>query len=185
MNFFGRGVIALDSMGCVLDANTTALAFFDDEVQVSERRLRLRDPRASADLAILTARLRAAPETAELHVTPIVARRTGKPPLLLRLFPVGGAATRTFLDARALILLSELRAKPAPDPAVVARAFGLSRAEARLASLIVGGLALDTAARRLGVSRETARSQLRSVFAKTATHRQSELVALLVSLIPT
>jgi hypothetical protein len=93
MNFFGCGVIVLDSMGCILNANTTALAFFDDEVQVSERRLRLRDPRASADLAILTARLRVASETTELHVTPIIARRTSKPPLLLRLLPVGGAAT--------------------------------------------------------------------------------------------
>jgi DNA-binding CsgD family transcriptional regulator len=182
MNLFGRGVIALDSIGFVLDANATARAFFDDEVQVSERRLRLRDSRASADFAILTARLRAAPERAELHVTPIVARRTAKPPLLLRLFPVGGAATRTFLDARALVLLSELRAKPAPDPSVLARAFGLSRAEARLAALVANGLAPAAAAQRLGISRETARSQLRAVFAKTATHRQSELAALLASL---
>jgi hypothetical protein len=36
------------------------------------------------------------------------------------------------------------------------------------------------AARELEISRETARNQLKSVFAKTDTHRQSELVALLM-----
>ena len=36
------------------------------------------------------------------------------------------------------------------------------------------------AARELTITRETARNQLKSVFAKTDTHRQSELVALLM-----
>ncbi|MGI8568738.1 MAG: helix-turn-helix transcriptional regulator, partial [Methylocella sp.] len=36
------------------------------------------------------------------------------------------------------------------------------------------------AARELNISRETARNQLKAVFAKTGTHRQSELVALLL-----
>jgi hypothetical protein len=36
------------------------------------------------------------------------------------------------------------------------------------------------AARELKISRETARNQLKSVFAKTDTHRQSELVALIL-----
>jgi DNA-binding CsgD family transcriptional regulator len=37
----------------------------------------------------------------------------------------------------------------------------------------------DIAARELKISRETERNQLKSVFAKTDMHRQSELVALL------
>jgi DNA-binding CsgD family transcriptional regulator len=36
------------------------------------------------------------------------------------------------------------------------------------------------AARELKIARETARNQLKAVFAKTNTHRQSELVALLM-----
>jgi DNA-binding CsgD family transcriptional regulator len=65
---------------------------------------------------------------------------------------------------------------------IVARAFGLSRAEARLASLIAGGMAPDAAAQKLGVSRETVRNQLKAVFAKTETHRQNEVAALLAQL---
>jgi hypothetical protein len=44
------------------------------------------------------------------------------------------------------------------------------------------GTSLEQAAQELNISTETARSQLKAVFAKTDTHRQSELVALLGSL---
>jgi DNA-binding CsgD family transcriptional regulator len=43
----------------------------------------------------------------------------------------------------------------------------------------VRGAPPDIAACELKISRNTARYQLKSVFAKTDTHRQSELVALL------
>jgi DNA-binding CsgD family transcriptional regulator len=109
-------------------------------------------------------------------------RRDGKAPLLIRVLPLAAAAHSPFLGARALLLLCELRAKPAPEPALLARAFGLTLAEARLAALLATGIALEAAAQRLGVSRETARTQLKAVFAKTETHRQSELVALLAQL---
>jgi AcrR family transcriptional regulator len=45
--------------------------------------------------------------------------------------------------------------------------------------MIARGAPPDIACRVLNISRETARNQLKSVFAKTNTHRQSELVALL------
>jgi len=57
--------------------------------------------------------------------------------------------------------------------------FGLSPAEARLASFLANGASLEEAALQFGISRETVRNQLKAVFAKTDTHRQSELVALL------
>jgi hypothetical protein len=48
-----------------------------------------------------------------------------------------------------------------------------------LASIIVEGLNPERAAEELGISKATARHQLKAIFGKTATHRQSELVALL------
>jgi DNA-binding CsgD family transcriptional regulator len=41
------------------------------------------------------------------------------------------------------------------------------------------GISIERAADQLGLSRATVRNQLKAVFAKTATNRQSELVALL------
>jgi DNA-binding CsgD family transcriptional regulator len=59
------------------------------------------------------------------------------------------------------------------------RAFGLTPAEARLASIIAKGRSPEQAAGTLGISPGTARNHLKEIFGKTDTHRQSELVALL------
>jgi DNA-binding CsgD family transcriptional regulator len=55
----------------------------------------------------------------------------------------------------------------------------LTKREARLASIIAEGLNPEGAAEELAISKATARNQLRAIFAKTGTHRQGELVALL------
>jgi DNA-binding CsgD family transcriptional regulator len=58
--------------------------------------------------------------------------------------------------------------------------YGLSRSEAELAHFLALGGTLEEAAARRGVSRNTVKTQLHSIFAKTDTNRQSELVALLL-----
>ncbi len=60
--------------------------------------------------------------------------------------------------------------------------YELTPAEAELASLLGAGFSVEEAAGRRGISVGTARVQLKSVFAKTDTHRQSELVRLLASI---
>lgn len=60
--------------------------------------------------------------------------------------------------------------------------FGLTAAEAGLAAEIVKGDGREAAAKRRGISVATARSQLSSIFEKTGTHRQAELVNLLLKL---
>ncbi len=69
-----------------------------------------------------------------------------------------------------------------PDPAIWQSAFGLTPAEARVAGLIHAGQDVNQAALKLGVATSTVRSQLKSVYAKTATSKQSVLVGLLASL---
>jgi len=58
--------------------------------------------------------------------------------------------------------------------------FGLTPAEGRFCALLATGMDLDECGKVLGVSRETVRSRLKSVFQKTGARRQAELVALLV-----
>jgi DNA-binding CsgD family transcriptional regulator/PAS domain-containing protein len=64
---------------------------------------------------------------------------------------------------------------------ILRRLFGLTSAEALLACEIAAGRTVEQAAARMGVSHETARSRLKLVFLKTNTHRQSELLRLLLS----
>ncbi|MGX1198832.1 pimeloyl-ACP methyl ester carboxylesterase/DNA-binding CsgD family transcriptional regulator [Parvibaculum sp. MBR-TMA-1.3b-4.2] len=76
---------------------------------------------------------------------------------------------------------------PEPDPParrnhVFRRALGLSRAEARLASHLQEGLSLKEASEDLGVTVNTARNQLKSIFEKLGINRQSDLVRHLTQL---
>ena len=64
--------------------------------------------------------------------------------------------------------------------AILENLFGLSLAEARLALLLANGLCLDDAALDLAISRNTAKSQLSSVFLKTGVTRQGALVQLIL-----
>jgi len=61
------------------------------------------------------------------------------------------------------------------------RFFGLTHSEAALARQISSGRSLEEAAEHLRVSVGTTRTRLRQVFLKTNTHRQAELVRLLLS----
>jgi DNA-binding CsgD family transcriptional regulator len=54
--------------------------------------------------------------------------------------------------------------------------FDLTRAEARLVVHLLTGTSLKSSAKAFGVTYETVRRQVKSVFHKTGTHRQSELV---------
>ncbi len=58
--------------------------------------------------------------------------------------------------------------------------YDLTRSEAELAHSLALGNSLDEAAAKRGVSRNTAKSQLHSIFSKTDTSRQSELVSLVL-----
>jgi DNA-binding CsgD family transcriptional regulator len=66
---------------------------------------------------------------------------------------------------------------------VLASCYALTKAELRLANQLFEGLSLAEAAACNSVSVETVRAQLKAVFNKTDTRRQSELVALLSRLI--
>ena len=59
--------------------------------------------------------------------------------------------------------------------------YGLTPAESRLAKMLVRGESLSVTAEKLGVTHNTVRNQLKSIFAKTDTNRQSELVGLILS----
>lgn len=179
LNAVFQAAVAIDRFGFVLDANAAAEAIFDPHICVTNRRLVVDDPAAKRSLNELINRLRVTSETETLACDPIVIRRKGKVPVIAPTLPVHGAARTPFLGARVLLTLTVVQTRPGPQPALLARIFGLTPAEARLAAVIAGGLSPEQAAEGLGISTVTARNQLRAIFAKTDTHRQGELVALL------
>lgn len=73
-------------------------------------------------------------------------------------------------------------AAQAVDPSLLSAAFGLSQAECRLAALLAEGMQLKSIADTLGVQYDTVRKQLMSIYQKTSTNRQPDLVRLLLHL---
>jgi DNA-binding CsgD family transcriptional regulator len=126
--------------------------------------------------------MRVTPDFAPLSVEPFVVSRKAQRPVVVRVLPVPAAARNPFLGARALLTFTLLEPNRGPSPNLLMTAFRLSPAEARLASIIAEGTSPEQAAEQLGLARETVRNQLKAVFAKTDTHRQAELIALLAKL---
>ena len=87
------------------------------------------------------------------------------------------------ISAALLPVLTRLHSETGLCVNLLSQVFGLSPAEARLAAALADGLSPEQAARKLGIAKATVRSQLKGVFSKTETHRQSELVAVLSRLI--
>jgi DNA-binding CsgD family transcriptional regulator len=177
-----KPTLAQDRDGIVLDKNVAAERIFDDEVCLRNSRLFVRDHQAKAQLEALTDQLRTKRETLALPVAPIVVRRQTKQPLVIHILPINSAARTPFLGSPALLTFSDLRRKSGPQPGTLSQTFGLTAAEAKLASLIAAGISVKRTAEVLHIANETARNQLKAVFAKTETHRQGELVALLSQL---
>ena len=70
----------------------------------------------------------------------------------------------------------------APVEALLSEAFGLTRAEARLAGELAAGRDLRAAGERMGVSHHTARKYLQIAFSKMGVRRQADLVRLALQL---
>src|SRR3984893_16794141 len=172
--------IALDQRGFVADVNAAAETIFDNDVKIKDRRLFVRDSVARALLKEVIDQLRTSPRLNPLATDPIIVQRQDKMPVIVRIWPFDWAADLPTQEVRALLTLNALGPKPGPPAAILAKTFRLTPAEAKLACVIARGASPEIAAGELKISRETARNQLKSVFAKTDTHRQSELVALLL-----
>jgi PAS domain-containing protein len=108
-------------------------------------------------------------------------RPSGKPPLALVVIPIRRANDFLFFEDQpaAILCVSDPTDRETIDAAVLTELFGLTRAEAGLASALLAGHELPTIAASSGRSIYTLRNQLARVMAKTETSRQSELVGLL------
>lgn len=71
---------------------------------------------------------------------------------------------------------------PRVDASLLCAMFGLTPVECRIAIQLAEGLSLKRIATAQGTQHDTVRKQLRSIFQKTATNRQPELIRLLLHL---
>lgn len=201
----------VSAIGEVLYSNESAqrLLRATSLVRVRGKRIALAAPyqaRFLEDVAISEARLRsqvsgARAAAARLRALRIVsaadrARRTentddesgaslpAAPEVLYAFYNVvtPGEASTTDLRAMAALTFYHPRSAPTVDEQVLATAFDLSPAECRIVHLLVDGFTPKEIAARVSVQYDTVRKQLQSIYLKTATRRQPDLLRLLMNL---
>jgi DNA-binding CsgD family transcriptional regulator len=180
LNAMSLPAIALDRHGFAVEANAAAESVFDDNIRIKDRRLFVRDLDSRTLIKDSIDQLTGPPCLNSLAMEPVIVPRVDKLPVIVRIWPFEVPSHPPSQEVRALLTLNALGPRPGPPAAIIAKTFRLTPAEAKLACIIARGAPPEIAARELKISRETARNQLKSVFAKTDTHRQSELVALLL-----
>lgn len=114
---------------------------------------------------------------------PVALRAIGMPPLHGEVHPLpirlpGGLST-----AHAMLTVNMPRRANRVHTASAAKAaFGLTEAESEIAALLTEGNTLQAVADRRGTSLATVRSQVKTLLAKTGTHRQAEMVLRIAAL---
>lgn len=117
------------------------------------------------------------------YSVPLPARE-GRPPMIVHLLPVMGAANDVFSRSGAIMIVTPVTMGDVASAQLIQGLFDLTPAEARVARAIGKGETIATIAAGSQVAEPTVRNQLREIFSKIGVHRQAELVGLLRGLPP-
>ena len=111
-----------------------------------------------------------------------ISRPSDGRPLTLIVVPVRSRALLTQAAERVVMILINDPTTSDDIPAEALRdAYGLTAAEARLATALVRGLSVKEYAMQAQITENTARWQLKHVMSKTRTRRQSDLIKLILT----
>ena len=194
-----------EDLRAALDAMSTAVALLDEAGRVLELNVAARQSLESAGAAIRRGRIspasaserraldeatskaallaKASCDAGTLLPLPVAVSRRERAPLSLLAHPIRerSAARRVSGAARVLVVIRDPEARSRLAPDVLAAVHGLTKAEAHLASALAAGHTLADFADERGCSEQTARTHLKRVLDKTRTHRQTDLVRVLLS----
>lgn len=179
----GLGAILLDFRGYVVACNTIADGLLGDGLRVDAGQVAATHRGADQVLqqaigaALGAFRIRK-PE--DVRYISLPRQRGG--PLIVESMPLAGAAGDLFQKGKALLLLRDPDAGYAPSEVALRDLFKLTPGEMKVAMGVAEGKDPAAIAASLGIAVGTVRAHLKSVMAKTGTHRQSELALLLTRL---
>lgn len=166
----------LGHRGALLQLNPSAERILAGVLRLRHGRLNPTNYRHGAAWDGFVARLLS---TAGAASVPLPLILTGQDSMSVRVrgTPLPSQADALFRGASALLFFDPLQ-RPPVEAATLRSVYGLTGAEARLASALSGCYDLRRASVAIGMGRETARTHLRATFAKTGAKSQSELVGM-------
>lgn len=176
------GVVLVNALGRVTFANCTARerCAVRDGIYIERGELLASGRTASARLQAALGRAlhstSAVPDAGELLQ---VARPSGRRPfsVLVSALPRPGRAVG---DVAAIVLIVDPDRDLLMRTEILSRAYDLTPAEVGICEQLGAGRSISEAAARLSITDATARTHLKRILDKTGTHRQAELIRLLV-----
>jgi DNA-binding CsgD family transcriptional regulator len=179
------GVILLSPEGRVVAMNRAAERLLAENggLQAGREGLLAEHAADSARLKQLVAEATAAPGGAGLEPAGVLTvSRRNHSPLHLLVSPVRGFHLDAKRPIRAVVFAGDPAHGVGPTNDTLRVLFGLTPAECRVAILLADGHSPATIAEMVGVSRNTLKTQMSSIYGKTGTSRQAQLVRLLLQL---
>ncbi len=165
-------IFALSGTGELTDMNIAAQTLLEraDVLSLDDGKLVTLDSRSSEDFNRIIGTGMAG-QTAETLLQGSMAM-----PLIAQVVPVNPARIAAPTSVAMIVYVWHPRQHSDEWGRTLERLFHFTKAEYRLACVMAGGVDLNFAAEQLGISRNTARNQLQSMFAKTGTRRQNEFL---------
>jgi DNA-binding CsgD family transcriptional regulator/GAF domain-containing protein len=173
------GLVLLDTKGTVMFANRAARALLDARDGLTLERGRLMATMSSAQARLQAILAQALGTNGPMLGGGIAVERVEGRPLIVRVLPIAPVIDLLAPRAAAVVLIHDPE-RAAPADSGWRSALGLTPAEGRLVAALAAGQSLEAYAQEAGLRLHTVRSVLKTIFAKTDTHRQSELVALVL-----
>lgn len=178
----GVATFTLDDIDRVIFHNGLADKLLTGPLSLRDGRLRVRTAAgAHVSLDRAFARQRSLSSTRS-DTAPLLLRETNGRHLIAFRIPIytSNDISEDFLrNAHKLLLVVERKEGEPTDIYTLRELFGLTGAEAKLASCIGQGVSPKAAAKQLHITEATARTVLKRIYSKMDVNRQSELAALL------
>ena len=180
-----HGVIVVDGHGRVLFVNRAAreIVIARDGLAIVGGVLEAEQVSVRLKLRVLIGRSirSAAGDSLKAAGALRVSRPSMRRPYAVLVTPLRLTAAERTAPGMATILVSDPEREMEADATAVQTAYGLSRAEARVAGAIAADESVRRAADRLCLSVDTVRWHLKRIYRKTDTNRQAELVKLVLN----
>jgi DNA-binding CsgD family transcriptional regulator len=174
------GAILIDWLGRVIRMNQKAEGYVGSHLQVTSSRLRSNHRENSKALQeLVDTCTQPLSERSGNSITSALLQRPNELPLVVHAHPIVRRASDVFQGACGLLLISDPSEDRALDTKILQKMFQLTPSEIRVSSGLAKGLDTQQIANANGVGPDTVRYHLKSIFAKTSTRHQAQLVSLL------
>jgi DNA-binding CsgD family transcriptional regulator len=185
------GIVTLDETGAIMRSNCVAdeILAESDGVRIAHGTIEATDAAENRQLQRMLRQSLAGHFGTAAHLVEAlsVTRSRDKPKLgvLVRTVPLAEWSEDNKRRPASVVFLRDPDRGSQASHDVMRKLFDMTPAETSLALLLTNGLTLEECAEELGISKNTARAHLRTIFSKTGATRQATLVRILLgSVVP-